>query len=432
MKRFGKLSIVIVVVAVSALLTACGNQTGNSSTGSTTAKESLVWSGWAANEKSTKPSIDQMTSSWNKAHPDQTVTWQGWPYDQTEQQLIIRSQGGQKLDLAQIDMNWLPTLASTGDLVNLESLLGKQWLQSNFTQNQLNLGQVGGKQYGVPWSMASIGMVYNPTLLKSVSVSAPPQTTQEFEKDLELLKAKYPNSIPYALSTKGTSELASDFQIWLWTFHANVFDAQGNPVINSQGAVQALTFLKDLKDKGLIKMDVGRFDARQFFAKGDIGFYLDAFPANAFAQTNGVPAKDIAKTIQPMPMPVLNPGDHPQSLAWGHLLVVFNKSKDLKTDAAFIKHVLSPSEELMYFKNTQMPPVEKSVVSDSTIQGNAWTKDWLSGAQFAKRDQTSAYTNQSKLQTIIGSAVQSALLGQTSPQQALNNAENQIKSAVKK
>jgi multiple sugar transport system substrate-binding protein len=77
-----------------------------------------------------------------------------------------------------------------------------------------------------PWTTASIGMVYNPTLLASVGYKEPPKTLAQFEDCLAKLRAKDKDLIPYALSTKDATATA-DYQPWLWTFGGSIFDASG-------------------------------------------------------------------------------------------------------------------------------------------------------------------------------------------------------------
>ena len=61
------------------------------------AKE-LVWSGWSGEEAATKPMIEKMLATWNAEHPDAQIAWVGWPWGNTLEQLIIRSQGGEAPD----------------------------------------------------------------------------------------------------------------------------------------------------------------------------------------------------------------------------------------------------------------------------------------------------------------------------------------------
>src|SRR6056297_2887685 len=126
----------------------------------------MTWAGWAGEEEANVPVIDEMIESWNQENEEYQVEWLGWPWSETLQQLIIRSRGGQELDLAQIDMGWLATLDKMEIVRDLNPILGEEWISNNLTESAVEAGNIGGKQLAVPWTSASIGMVYNPDLLE--------------------------------------------------------------------------------------------------------------------------------------------------------------------------------------------------------------------------------------------------------------------------
>lgn len=198
-----------------------------------------------------------------------------------------------------IDIRWLNALAEADVLVDLNTIMDRAWLEENFEASYLEAGQVEGKQLGLPWSLASIGMVYNPSLLAKAGVEQVPTTIAEFEAALEALKQLGPDIIPYAATTKDPGSMSADFQAWLWTFGVSVFDDEGNVVINSDAAVECLTWFKSLLDRGYIRMDVSRFDARELYAQNVVGFYDDAVMCNGIFKTNtGI--ENVEDYIEPM------------------------------------------------------------------------------------------------------------------------------------
>ncbi|MGE5549096.1 MAG: ABC transporter substrate-binding protein [Bacteroidota bacterium] len=417
--RTGRILIILLLLAATLSITVFG------------ASDKLVWCGWSGEEEATKPTIQSMVKSWNLKNPTTPVTWVGWPWANTMDQLIIRSQGGEALDVAQLDFGMFATLSAMDVLVDLNQVFGKTWLGRNFEEASLAIGRVNGKQLALPWTIASIGTVYNPTLLQKVGVKEPPVTIQEFESVLMKLKASDPNIIPYALCTKD-STAASDFQPWLWAFGGSYFDKKGNVAINNAQGVKTLTWYKSLLDRGLIKMDMSRFDARTLFAKGLVGFYHDAIMANGIAKTNGVPEKDLYKYIRPMQRPVLKAGDKPQSTMWGHLLVIFKKSGNIKMAGEFIKHIVGAEQSLRYFENSGMLPVMKSAMADPRVQNDDWSKQWLAITKNGRLTESTLYKEVGQINNIITEEIQAALLGKKTPQKALDDAATRIKSALGK
>ena len=153
--------------------------------------KNIVWAGWSGEEEASKDifqylgnlnagtegSVDfdiapdaagtvsgVITLNYEDASGN-TVTWVGWTWADTAQQLLIRTQGGEQLDLAQADIGIFNTIAAAGVLADWNEILGEDYLKENFEQSALDVGNIDGKQLGLPWSMASITMVYNPEIL---------------------------------------------------------------------------------------------------------------------------------------------------------------------------------------------------------------------------------------------------------------------------
>ncbi|HHT72993.1 MAG TPA: sugar ABC transporter substrate-binding protein [Firmicutes bacterium] len=393
------------------------------------AKE-LVWSGWSGEEAATKPMIEKMLATWNAEHPDAQFAWVGWPWGNTLEQLIIRSQGGEALDVAQIDIRWLTALAEADVLVDLSTVMDKAWLEGNFEESYLVAGQIDGKQLGLPWTLASIGMVFNPSLLEQAGVEEVPATIAEFEAALEALKNLDPGIIPYAATTKDPGSMSADFQAWLWTFGAGVFDDNGNVVINSDSAVECLTWFKSLLDRGYIRMDVSRFDARELYAQNVVGFYDDAVMCNGILKTN-TGLDNVDAYIEPMLRPVLTDGDAPQSKLWGHMLVMLKSTTDSQNAAAFLQHVVGEELALDYFVQAGMLPVVQAAVNNPIVQDDIWANKWLQITVYGRMGETEGHAKAAQLDTIITEEVQAALMGSKTPKKALDDAARRIELAIR-
>lgn len=391
----------------------------------------MTWAGWSGEEASTKPAIQEMMNTWNAKNPDAKVEWVGWPWAKTFEQLVIRTQGGEKLDIAQIDMSWIPSLKEMDVLEDLNPLLGESWLKENMNQATINSGKINKKQLTVPWTLASIGMIYNPTLLEKAGVKKIPTTISEFQRALAALKKYDPNIIPYALTTKDAGSVGADFQAWIWTFGGKIIDEDGKVVINSPAGVKTVEWMKSLLAKGYIKMDISRFDARQLFAKNQVGFYDDAVMARGIAKTNGVPEADLDKTIKPMLRPVVKKGDEPQSGLWGHFLGVFKKAQNKQKAADFIKHVLSKEQSLMYFEKASMVPVVKSAIETDQVNKDQWVTKWLEITKYGKKGEVKNYAKANEQNSIITEELQAALLGTKTPQKALDDAAQRLQGTLK-
>ena len=118
---FKKLVAILMTVVLSLSVVGCGSSSSTTPTPTPTPaptkveKIEMVWSGWSGEEAATKPSITGMADSWNAKNPNATVKWVGWPYADALKQIILRTQGNETLDVAQVDMGWMKTLADAKD-----------------------------------------------------------------------------------------------------------------------------------------------------------------------------------------------------------------------------------------------------------------------------------------------------------------------------
>lgn len=379
----------------------------------------IVWAGWSGEEEASKDIFQRMIDTYEQQSGN-TVTWVGWTWADTAQQLLIRTQGGEQLDLAQVDIGIFNTVAQAGVLADWNEILGEDYMKETFEQSALDVGNIDGQQLGMPWSMASISMVYNPEILSAAGWDEVPVTIAEFEQCLADIKASNPDVVPYAVSTKDAT-CAGDFMPWLWTFGGAIFNEDGSVAINSDAAVACVEWYQSLMEKGYIAMDTGRGEARQLFAQGKVAFYDDAVLAKGQAVSNGVDPDEVVNVCSAMNRPVLNEGDQPQSTMWGHMLVVF-KDSEYKEQAAELAQTLVSDEVAMdYFTNNGMPPVTKSAAALDEVKNDAYLNGFLESTSTARLEETARMANANEVKTIITEELQYALLGQKTAEQAVSD-----------
>ncbi len=390
-------------------------------------KANIVWAGWSGEEEASKPIFERMMETYRE-QTGNDVTWVGFTWADAAQQLLIRCQGGEQLDISQADISIFNTLAQANVLADWNDIVGEDYMKDTFEESYLEVGNIDGKQYGMPWTMAAITMVYNPEILTAAGWDEPPTTIDEFEQCMADIKEYNPEIIPYALSTKDVT-CGADFVPWAWTFGGGIWDEDGNVIINNEAGVKALDWYKDMLDKGYVTMDVGRSEARQMFAQGKVAFYDDAVIAKSQVISNGVAPEDVVNVCSAMLRPVENEGDAPQAVQWGGMLVVYEKS-EYKEQAAELAKILNSDEvALDYFINGGMPPVTKSAASSDTVKNDPYINTFIESTATARLEETARMTNASEIKNILTEEIQFALLGQKTSQEALDDAAARIGSA---
>ena len=399
-------------------------------TGGEKAVQEMVFAGWAGEEENSRPIVEEMISTWNQKEAQFKVKWVGWPWDKTFEQLTIRSQGGEDLDVIQSGFSWALALDEMGAVEEISDVFDAAWLKANFEESALSTGIIKGKLKALPWTLASIGTLYNPSMLKAAGIGKAPETVSEFEDALAKIQKYNRDIIAYGFCTKGAT-LVADFLPWLWSFGGEVVDRSGTVVINNPAGVKTVDWLKSLVDKGYIKMNVDRFDIRTIYAKKQVAFYHDAIMARGIAKTNGVPEGELDSTIQPMLLPVIKKGDAPQSSLWGHLVLISKNTKNKKAAAEFIKHIIGQEMSLKYFKKTGMLPVIKSAMADKSVQDDVWSSKWIEITKYGKMSELNAFSQANEMTKIIAEELQAAFIGSKTSKAALDDAKTRIESALK-
>ncbi len=383
----------------------------------------FTFTGWSLQEGATRDVIMAVVGEYSQATGAE-ITDVSYPYNEYLNQILLQARGGNLSGAVQLDIAWLAPLAAMGVLKDL----GPVAEGVDYTSAALSSGQINGVQYGIPWTTASIGMVANMKLLNDAGITELPKTIAEFEADLETLKAYNADIIPYAGMTD-TAQL-KDIIPWIWTFGGTVIDPDGNVVLNDEGTVAAVEWYASLLDRGLIAADMDRFDARQLFAQGRVGFYDDAIVARSLVTTNA-PDSGLEEFVVPVPRPVLNEGDVPQALLWGHIIVVVD-DENADSAAAFAKYITSDQDTVLtYFDQLALPPTTQTALDSENVQTNSYVATWSAGiTATARTNPFWPYTEAAAMETTLNEQVQAVLTGDMSAKDALDEANSEISDLI--
>lgn len=376
---------------------------------------------WSLNEGASKAKIEEIVAAYQQ-QTGATITTAAYPFNEYLNQILLQASGGTIGGAAQLDIAWLTALASTGKLRDL----GPMAQGAGYTPAALSSGQHQGVQYGLPWTTGSIGMVANTELLERAGVQGVPATVEEFEAALERLKALGDGVVPYAAMTD-VAQL-KDIIPWIWTFGGTVMDGT-NVTLGDAGSVRAVEWYKGLLDRGLIAPDVDRFDARQLFSQGKVGFYDDAIVGKA-AVLKDSPVADLASKLQPLARPLADAGD-PQALLWGHLVVVF-EGEGADGAAEFARFLTSdPATTVGYFEALSLPPTTEAGLASPAVQADSYTATWTQSiTSTARPNPFWPYAESAQMEKLLAEEVQAVMIGSASAQDALGRAAEAIGKLV--
>ncbi|WP_144122842.1 extracellular solute-binding protein [Catellatospora sichuanensis] len=421
MNRRGALKLLGLAAGAGALA-ACAPSSGPATTSGDPLADNGVkdfnFTAWSLNEASTKDALTGLVDTYSGASGGK-ITTASYPYNDYLNQLLLQVQGGSLSGVVQLDVAWLTTLAATGKLVDLGPLVDK----GGYTDAAIGIGKAAGKQYGLPWTSAGIGLIGNSELLGKAGITAAPKTVDEFEQALRALKGLGGGVVPWAAMTK--VDQLKDFIAWMWTFGSPVVEG-GKIVVGDDASVEALTWYKKLYDEKLIAADVNRFDARALFSQGKVGFYEDAIGGRG-AVTKTAADKELGAKLMPISRPVKASGGTPRHLAWGHALAVLQGDGSAAA-AKFASTLTSdPAYTAKWFKGAGLPPTTKAGLAAADVTADAYVTAFTGtiGANTTP-DPFWIYPKFAQIETALANGVQSALIGKASPKEALATAKSQM------
>lgn len=393
--------------------------------------ETVEFMTWTYAEETGRPIMEQMIVGFDTATGN-VVEPLGYAWGEMQRNLFLRSRSGTLPDVSQSQGRWLPIAGLLPGIVDFNEVYGADALAERFDPAFLSLGQLDGRQLGLPWIGGTVGMVANTAVLDEAGVADIPVTVDEFHAALEAVRDNVANSVPYALTTTNNNSIILDFQIWVWTFGGNLLSPDGEVLIDNDEGRAALGFLVGLMEDNLAAPEIDRPDSRRLTAQNASAFYIDAPVARTMLRQFSGQGEAFDVNVEPMRTPVLHNGDTPQSVAWGHLLLAFADETPSVDDASieWIDYLLADDVLIAYAIDQSTLPTTRSGLADPSVTGDEFLNAWAATAIAPRLVETTFFDNAADLNQIIGEEVQAALLGQKSVDAAIDDMAARLRDAM--
>jgi multiple sugar transport system substrate-binding protein len=340
------------------------------------------------------------------------------PWANRDEQLTTAIAGGKGPDVVYLIPDQIPQYASEGSLADVSDLIASD--KSDFRPNAVNALSYNGKLYAMPLLMSATTLLVNKKAMQAAGISQAPKTWNDVLADAPKLKQAGYYTTEYAADP--TQTLNETFYPLLWQAGGQVLSPDGkNAAFNSAAGVAALTYLKKLVDGGYVPKDALTTPQQ-----------TDTDPINqgkvAFVMTG-----DVAALTPSSAMPLSNWAAYPpladtKSVSYGTVggLSILSGSQNKAAAAAWVNWVTSSAQMKTYDQSHDYFPTRLSV-------GTLFPPNTLIGAEEQTiGDVTVGVLNLQARQFmgLISPHIQAALLGQASPQQALNAAAGAVNNLL--
>ncbi|MEU7925492.1 extracellular solute-binding protein [Micromonospora sp. NPDC049801] len=340
------------------------------------------------------------------------VTVERTGYDTTDltNKALLAAQQGNSPDVLIVDNPVISTLAEAGALTTTEE---NKLDTSSMEKNLLGAGQSGGKTYGVPIGANTLALYYNKDLLTAAGVD-PASVTDWTSLTTALTKVKAKGKKGITFSAIGTEEGSFQFLPWFWGSGAQLTS------LDSPQAVSALTLWSDWLKQGLAPNSVinnTQTTSWQEFATGDFAFAENGTWQLANAEKLGFSYGTIA-------IPASAGGPAPAPTGGEFVSIPVQKKTGRYATSQQLVTCLTSADNLLTTDTTLSYVAPVAAVQDRQATENPKLKVWVEAVRAAKgRTGDNLGTKYPKISEPLWSAVQAALSGGKSPQEALTAAQ---------
>jgi multiple sugar transport system substrate-binding protein len=396
-----------------AALSACG-LTGGGSSGSAAVNLRFLFPEYSAK---TQPLMEQMVADFNKANDGQVhVSLELAPWDKMHDKLAVSMGSGQAPDVFGYATRWISEFASLGQLAPLDGRLDKSFT-SQFIPTVLDAGKYDGKTYGLPAAVSARLMYYRTDTFKSAGLQAP--KTWDDLMTAATATADPPQRYGLGVPASGI-EVDTFFNYFLYNNGGDILDADNKSMLSNPESVEALQFLTDLVKAGGSEPHPTGFTREQIienFKSGQLSMYPTGPWLNAMIEADN---PDLQYSVAPFPT---NGGNPEQTVSVTDSLGMSASTDHPEAAKQFIEFMYQPEYRQAFDEGEGMLPELTAVAESSYFQSAAYKPfiDALATAKFQPQ-----HPKFEQIQQIETVAVQKALSGQASPQDALDEATQKI------
>lgn len=439
-----RLFVFMVFAVVAAAVVSAGGQSEKPATASAPAAAQLNWA------KTTDPALksQQVTVlTWNQGTPEQDKALldrftkeTGIPlqlidvgYDSVYNKVTLAAAAKTSdIDVAIMDTIWAGQYYKGNIAVDITNIVPAD-VKSQFTAASLSSVEFDNHLMGIPNMSSTKHFYWNTALLKEAGISSPPTTWDRFLVDSKIIQQKLGGKGIYASawSWKQAEGLTCDYVSMVGAFAGTFFDAQGNPVFNQDGGLQALQYMITLLNSGTVNpasLQWSENDVANVFEAGKI-----AMMSNWDGMATGWNDPSQSKIVNQWDVGLL-PGNGKvvsAAVTGSSGFAIMKNSRHQEAALAFLKWVGSKGYQIPAYTEESIYPSLSAMYSAPELinsAGGALLSKYAEQFKYGvNRPNAPGYVQWSD---IINAQLHKALLGQGTPEADLGSAVSQIKSAI--
>lgn len=377
----------------------------------------------------TPEEMQEIIARFEGDHPGVKVNVTFVAYDALHDKLVTSISGDQPAyDAVLVDDIWYAKFAEAGWLLDVTDKITPEMREGVF-EAAWDVTTYKGKVWGMPWLLDQKYFFYNHRMLQEAGIAAPPSTWEELVEQGKILKEKGIVEYPIIWSWGQFEAAICDLVTLIYGNGGEFFDAENKPVFNDERGVEALAWMVESIKNGISNpgsITSVEEDVRNVFSQGKAAFATNW--VYMYELTQDPKESNVVGEVSMALMPVFERGKD-EGIASATIngsmgYSVTAKSANKEVAWQFLEYLTS--REIQEEFSAHMLPIWKASFEDpALVEKNPVTTPMFE-EQFPYahvRPKVPYYTEASKA---IQLAMQEALTGQKSPQQAFDDAVAKI------
>lgn len=427
MKKYILSILLVVVLAALPVLTLA-------TTGRATAQDEVTINVLSMDQAGMTPEeLDEIAARFEEMNPGVNIETNYVLYDGLHDLLVTSiSSDPPAFDVVLVDDIWFAEFADAGWILDVTDRITPDMREGIF-EAAWDITTVNDVVYGMPWLLDQKYFFYNSRMLEEAGFDAPPRTWEELETQAKAMKEQGIVEYPMIWSWAQIEAIVPDFVTLIYGNNGQFFNEANEPVFNNEQGVQVVEWMVRMLDEGIVNpssIAAAEEDVRNVFSQGNAAFATNWLYMYDLA--NSPEESQVAGEVEMALMPVfesaLAEGIESATIdgSMGFAITSGSENPDVAWD--FLTYLTSEEIQIEYSAH-QLPIWETAFENEALIESNPVTVPMFA-AQFPwshVRPKVPYYNEASR---IIQIALQQAMTGEASPQDALDSAVSQIQDVA--
>ena len=377
------------------------------------------------------PYMNQLIGEWDTLHPEAPVRWTDLPWGSVERKLLAAVFARTAPDVVNLNPPFAANLASKGGLTDLTPLLPPD-AKGNYLPSVWEAARdPEAGQIAIPWYLTVRLSLVNGDLLRQAGIARAPRRWDEVPAYARSIRERTGR---YGLFVTVVPDDSAELLESLVQMGVTLLDQRQRAAFNTPAGRRAFAFWTDLYREGLLPREVvsqGQRRAIELYQSGELALLASGAEFLRSIQTN---APGVAAVTSPEP-PLTGP-DGTANVAL-MTLAVPRQSQQAADAVDLALFLTNGTNQARFAREARVLPSSLDALTAVRAELEAERPSDAAEAQIRDARLLSAKTLKSarvlvpatpgvkRLQSIIYTQLQRAMLGQISSDQAVQEAENQ-------